>query len=127
VAQFEVGELAARSAGRGVGGERGEPLVANAVSRCPSASVSRSWAPGWGRSLRTVTRMPGGQPDRSSSGHLEYPGTVPGLPVGAVSRLPVTFGDEGEFVDDVFGQGESDRVRQPLAGDPLQQLVGAPG
>jgi len=37
-------------------------LVAKQVSRSPSASVNRSWAPGCGRSLRTISRMPFGQP-----------------------------------------------------------------
>jgi hypothetical protein len=41
-------------------------LVAKHVTRCPSMSVRRSCAPGWGRSLRAMTRKPGGQPDRSS-------------------------------------------------------------
>ena len=29
-------------------------------------SVSRSCAPGWGRSLRAITGIPGGRPDRSN-------------------------------------------------------------
>jgi hypothetical protein len=41
-----------------------------------------------------------------------------------VNRLPVVE-DEGEFVDDLLRQGEPNRVRQPLAGNPLQQIVGA--
>jgi len=36
-------------------------LVAKAVNRCPSTSVNRSCAPGWGLSLRTMTRIPAGQ------------------------------------------------------------------
>jgi hypothetical protein len=36
--------------------------VAKAVDRCSPRSVNRSWAPGCGRSLRTITRMPCGQP-----------------------------------------------------------------
>ena len=55
VPQFEVGELTARAAGAGVGGEGGV--------RCPSESVNRNCAPGCGRSLRTITRMPVGHPD----------------------------------------------------------------
>jgi hypothetical protein len=41
-------------------------LVAKAVSRCPSASVMRSCAPGCGRSLPAISRIPVGQPVRSS-------------------------------------------------------------
>ena len=36
------------------------------VNRCPSRSVNRSCAPGCGRSLRTMTRIPPGQDARSS-------------------------------------------------------------
>src|SRR5262249_6577448 len=41
-------------------------LVAKAVNRCPSMSVNRSRAPGCGRSFRTMTRIPAGQPPVSS-------------------------------------------------------------
>ncbi len=37
-------------------------LVAKHVIRMPSASVILNWAPGWGRSLGTISRMPLGQP-----------------------------------------------------------------
>jgi hypothetical protein len=40
--------------------------VAKQVTRCPPMSVNRSRAPGWERSLRTITRIPAGQDDRSS-------------------------------------------------------------
>ena len=36
-------------------------LAANAVMRIPATSSKHSCAPGWGRSLRTMTRMPVGQ------------------------------------------------------------------
>ena len=54
-------------------------LVAKQVNRCPSMSVNRSCAPGCGRSLRTMTRIPSGQPARSSR--------------------PVMFGDPGAVAD----------------------------
>ncbi len=41
-------------------------LVAKQVKRMPSASVRRNWAPGCGRSLRTISRIPFGQPLRQS-------------------------------------------------------------
>lgn len=41
-------------------------LVAKQVKRIPSASVKRSWAPGCGRSFRTISRSPFGQPVRQS-------------------------------------------------------------
>jgi hypothetical protein len=40
--------------------------VAKQVNRWPSMSVNRSCAPGWGRSLRAMTRIPVGQFARSS-------------------------------------------------------------
>ena len=58
VAQFQVGELAA--------GPAGVVLVRNPVTRSPSASVIRSCAPGCGRSLRRISRVPGGQEDMST-------------------------------------------------------------
>jgi hypothetical protein len=57
------------------------------------------------------------------AGDLEYPGAQAGLAVGVVARLPGVLRDEGEFVDDRVGQGEPDRVRQPLGDDSVQQLV----
>ena len=41
-------------------------IVAKQVNRCPSISVDRNCAPGCGRSLRTMTRIPPGQPPVSS-------------------------------------------------------------
>jgi hypothetical protein len=57
------------------------------------------------------------------AGDLQYPGPVAGFPVGVVGRLPVRLGDRGELVDDRGGQGEPDRVGQPLRDDPVQQVV----
>ena len=55
VLQFEIGQLSAF----GVGGERGDPV--------PVDVGQAGWAPGWGRSFRAITRIPVGQPVRSSS------------------------------------------------------------
>ena len=63
--------------------------VAKAVTRCPSMSVNRSCAPGWGRSLRTITRIPAGQDDRSSrpvSSATQAPGRD--LAAGVIGRFP---------------------------------------
>ena len=64
VPQLEVGQLPAA----GAGGEAGEPV--------PVRSVNRSWAPGCGRSLRTITRIPFGQAARSS------------MPVSSATQAP---------------------------------------
>jgi len=61
--------------------------VMNAVNRSPSASVNRSCAPGCGRSLRTMTRIPAGHAVRSSSpwfggGKLAHDLTLPALRAG---------------------------------------------
>ena len=55
-------------------------LVTKQVMRLPSMSVTRSWAPGCGRSRRTMTRMPGGhpvttrRPRPTSTGVCTWPG-----------------------------------------------------
>ena len=87
VAQFQVGELPAL----GVGGE--------AVNRWPSRSVNRSWAPGCGRSLRTITRIPAGQPVRSSrpvSSATQAPAAD--LAVGVIGRGPGPVGEREDGV-----------------------------
>ena len=55
-------------------------LVTKQVMRFPSMSVTRSWAPGCGRSRRTMIRMPGGhpvttrRPRPTSTGVCTWPG-----------------------------------------------------
>ncbi len=107
-------------AGAVVRGRRACPrvvLVANAVIRCPSTSVIRSCAPGCGRSLRTITRIPAGQPVRSSSPvSFGDPGTVADLAVGVVGRRPTL--SPGSFPGrsrGLGGQGEPDRVATTVA------------
>jgi hypothetical protein len=56
----------ARSRWRSSAIGRSRVFVAKQVIRMPSASVILNWAPGWGRSLRTISRMPLGQPSRTS-------------------------------------------------------------
>ena len=108
----------------------GRVLVAKAVKRGPSRSVSRSCAPGCGRSLRTMTRIPFGQLVQvEQAGDLGDPGAVAGLAVGVVGRGPRRWRDQrGELVDDGLGQAEPDRVRQTAATvQPVEELVGAAG
>ncbi len=77
-----------RSVGWSAGASwRPRVLVMNAVNRSPSASVNRSCAPGCGRSLRTMTRIPAGHAVRSSSpwfggGKLAHDLTLPALRAG---------------------------------------------
>ncbi|GAA5701667.1 hypothetical protein Save01_02479 [Streptomyces avermitilis] len=74
MAQFEVGELAAWV------------LVAKQVSRSPSRSVKRNWAPGCGRSFLTISRIPFGQVVRSGMSVIS---SDPGAgPFGADQGLP---------------------------------------
>jgi hypothetical protein len=48
-------------------GDRGVPGVGSEAGRCmPSGSVKRNWAPGRGRSFRTISRIPLGRPVRQS-------------------------------------------------------------
>ena len=58
VAQFQAGDLS--------GHHPSGVSVMNPVTRCPSESVNRSCAPGWGRSLRRISRVPSGHADRST-------------------------------------------------------------
>ena len=106
-------------------------LVTNAVIRCPSTSVTRSWAPGCGRSLRTSSRIPAGQRGRSNSPvisatHAPWRSST----VGVVGRRPRLRRDRGQLGLDrggVTGKAEPDRVGQPAAGQPGDQLVRAAG
>jgi hypothetical protein len=67
--------------------------VANAVTRLPSTSVIRSCAPGCGRSLRTITRMPAGLEVRLSSPVTSATKrAVPHLAVGVHRRGPHLLG-----------------------------------
>lgn len=75
-----------------------------------------------------MTRIPGGQPDRSSKvGQLGDPGPVTDLVVCVVSRLPDLLGDQLQQLGGAGREGEPDRVGQPLAGHPLHDVVGAAG
>ena len=99
-----------------------------AVNRCASMSVNRSCAPGCGRSLRTMTRIPAGQDDRSS------------IPVMSATQARLgparrrhrrasrnRRGPGGDRVLHVLGDGHADRVVQAagIRGQPLQEPVRA--
>ena len=120
-----------RAAGDGVPGPAAARVlvfVAKAVSRLPFTSVNRSCAPGCGRSARTMTRIPSGQSDRSSS------------PVSSVTQAPslgfrsalyagvhADCGISSSFAHRGVVQAEPDGVLQALSGQPSQELVGAAG
>ena len=95
-------------------GPPGAVLVANAVSRCPSTSVSRSCAPGCGRSLRTITRMP-----LRPAGQVEQAGDLgdPGARSRARRRRRRPAATPARAAPRArrrwLGQAEPDRVRQP--------------
>jgi hypothetical protein len=61
------------------------------------------------------------------AGQFGDPGAVTDLVVGVVGRGPPVLRDVGEQVGRVRRQGEPDRIRQALAGEPLDQLLGAAG
>ena len=72
VAQFQAGEL--------TGMTPGAVSVMNAVTRWPSESVKFSCAPGWGRSLRRINRVPAGQglmSTRSVASATQAPSRMP--------------------------------------------------
>ncbi len=105
-------------------------LVANAVYRMPSRSVIRNCAPGWGISLRTITRIPSGQADRSSivvmSATQAPSRSTPSL-LWALAH-PWS-GDLGQYFFHRRGEPETDRVGQipDRGGEPGQECVGAAG
>jgi hypothetical protein len=118
--QLQVGELAARPAGRGVGGERGQPMPVGVGDPQLRAGV---------RALPAHDHPHPGRPgsEVEQPGHLEHPGTVAGLAIAVIGALPGPLGHPGEGFGDGVGQGEPHRVRQPLGGEPVQQLVRAAG
>ena len=61
----------------------------------PSTSVKESCAPGWGRSLRRISRDPAGQESRSIMPWPRHPGAVSQLVIGLDGRRPTAVGDEG--------------------------------
>lgn len=101
-------------------------LVAKWVSRRPSASVKRNWVPRYGRSSRTISRMPFGRPVRQSPwslatqapSRISPPGSM-GHPGGGrqCRHRPVN----------LFGDGHTDRVGRPsaLLREPFDARVGA--
>ncbi len=103
-------------------------LVANAVIRWPSTSVIRELGAGMGAFFADDDPHPGrpaGQVEQS--GEFGDPGAVAGLPVGVVGRGPHAVGDLLDQHAGVAGQGEPDRVLDPLAGEPVEEFVAVPG
>jgi hypothetical protein len=111
VAQFEVGELAAGIARRGLFGERGRPVavpVGQSLLRTRVRQLSAHDHPHPGRPARQVE-----QP-----GHLHDRGAGAGFPVGVVGDLPGGLRDGSEDVGDGVGQGtrpnRTTAARQPV-------------
>ena len=90
-------------------------------------SVNDSWAPGCGRSRRTITREPSGQPARSSGGDLGD------LAVGALAavlverRQPRRRRDLEDRLADRLGEVKADREADLRLAAPVEQLVGGAG
>ena len=101
----------------------------NAVTRMPSASVNRSCAPGWGRSLRRTSRVPvrpGGQVDQV--GGLGDPGAVADAAVGVDRRIPALAeveGVHGVLHPPIDGVAEGEPHPGGAAGGG--EVVGGPG
>lgn len=72
--KLDGGGCWARARARVVG--RGWEVVASAVNRMPLESVNRNGVPGCGFFFRTMTRIPAGQPERSS------------MPVNSATHIP---------------------------------------
>ncbi len=87
----------------------------------------RSCAPGWGRSLPRMTRIPSGHDARFSrpvASATNAPDRIWGVAV--VGRLPqFSLVEHGQLVCEGVGQGKPDRVLHPLPGQPRQELMRA--
>lgn len=101
-------------------------LVAKWLSRRASVSVKRNWVPRYGRSSRTISRMPFGRPVRQSPLRLA---------TQAPSRIspPGSMGHPGggrhcrHGPVNLVGDGHTDRVGRPSAPlrEPFDACVGA--
>lgn len=102
-------------------------LVAKRVSRSPSASVKRNWAPGCGRSLRTISRIPFGQLWSTSPSSSATQAPSPTSPSGSVAAVQAEEAGTFRTAWWICSVGHADRVRQPPAapGQPGHELVGA--
>ena len=101
------------------------PAVRMAWKRWPSWSVKESWAPGCGRSRRTITRAPSGQP--VSSSRSVSSATWPfsrGFAVGVERRGPGRLGQGEDRPPDRLGEVIADREADPSVAAEVQQLVG---
>jgi hypothetical protein len=99
-----------------------------AAPRIPSGSVSRGCAPGWGRSLQMITRMPLGQPDNSSrsvTSVTQAPSRD--LAVAVIGRCPRPGGDQPQSGGEGLRQAEPDRVGPPAPDQPGQQRIDGAG
>ena len=99
----------------------------NAVTRMPSASVNRSCAPGCGRSLRRISRVPAGHADMSRRSVASATHAVADLTVRLDRRVPGLTAVEG--VGRVWHPGV-DRVAQrepdPMGSAGCGERVGGP-
>ena len=96
-----------------------------AVWRSPSISSKRlSWAPGWGRSVRTITREPSGQAERSKPGDLGHPGTLSDLSVVLDRGDPGVLLERNNGLAHIFGDGKPEAEADfPLAADAAKPCV----
>ena len=91
-------------------------------------SVMVSCAPGWGRFLRTITRMPLGQASRwsrSVSSATHAPSRISSWASNAGAQT--SFGMSSSRTGVFDGEREAHRVRQSLRGHPVQDGVGGAG
>ena len=95
-----------------------------ARKRWPSWSVKDSCAPGCGRSRRTITRVPSGQPVRSSAvGDLGDPGALAGLAVLADRGPPGRFGQAEDRRADRLGEVEAHQEADARGAQLVGELV----
>jgi hypothetical protein len=116
VPQFQIGQLSTF----GVGDERGQPqpVTVGEAQLCTGV-----WAFFADRDSHPV----GPARQLEQTGYLRHPGAVAGLPVGVVGGDPSVFGKGVDGGDDGVGETESDRVRQLLCGQVVDEGMGAAG
>ena len=100
-------------------------LVSTTWCRIPLWSHSRSWAPGWGRSRRTIARVPGG-PAVDGEVELGDLGAAAWFTIAVDRWLPRVVGDLGDGGVQSVGNTGGDRELTVAGDQPIDEPAHAP-